>query len=122
MEYLKELRTAKGVSQQSVADYLGITRQAYSNYENGNRAPDNETLLKLAEYFRTTVDRILRGKTEEAPIPEDERDASDEQIMAAFWGGDKDLSSEDMKAMWGDVKNFAAFVAQKKKQEKQKHD
>lgn len=62
MEHLKELRLEKGVSQQIVADYLEITRQAYSNYENGNREPDYETLLKLAEYFGTTVDTILRGK------------------------------------------------------------
>ena len=40
--------------------------------------------------------------------------------MAAFWGGDKDLSPEDMDAMWQDVENFAAFVAQKKKEEKRK--
>lgn len=61
MDYLRKLRIAKGVSQQSVADYLEITRQAYSNYENGNRAPDTETLLKLAEYFEVTVDTLLRG-------------------------------------------------------------
>ena len=42
--------------------------------------------------------------------------------MAAFWGGDQDLTEEDKKAMWADVKNFAAFVAQQKKQEKQRND
>lgn len=62
MEQLKILRSKKGVSQQSVADYLEITRQAYSNYENGNRTPDNEMLLKLAEYFDISVDYLLRGK------------------------------------------------------------
>lgn len=40
-------------------------------------------------------------------------------MKAAFWGGDKDLSQEDLDAMWADVKNFAAFVAEKKKREKQ---
>ena len=34
MTNLKSLREKKGVSQQAVADYLEITRQAYSNYEN----------------------------------------------------------------------------------------
>lgn len=67
MKYLKELRNKKGVSQQIVADYLEITRQAYSNYESGNREPDNETLLKLAEFFETTVDALLRGKEKERP-------------------------------------------------------
>lgn len=77
MEYLKNLRVSKGVSQQIVADYLGITRQAYSNYENGNRTPDYEILLKLGEFFDVTVDEILRGK-KETPTPglsaADERD------------------------------------------------
>lgn len=66
MEFLKSLRVRHGMSQQSVADYLGISRQAYSNYENGNRAPDNKTLLKLAEYFDTTVDYLLRGDVSKA--------------------------------------------------------
>lgn len=77
MEYLKNLRVAKGVSQQIVADYLEITRQAYSNYENGNRAPDNEMLLKLAEYFNVSVDYLLRGpEKEKTPTltDKDERD------------------------------------------------
>jgi len=68
MKYLKQIRAGKGVSQQSVADYLEISRQAYSNYENGNREPDTETLLKLAEYFGLTVDEILRGP-DSAPRP-----------------------------------------------------
>lgn len=68
MEYLKELRTKKRDSQQAVADYLEITRQAYSNYENGNRQPDNETLLKLAEYFNISVDELLRGP-KKTPAP-----------------------------------------------------
>ena len=61
MLYLKELRSQKGVSQQVVADFLGTSRQAYSNYENGNRTPDTETLLKLAEFFNVSTDVILRG-------------------------------------------------------------
>lgn len=64
--HLRELRAEKGISQQVVANYLGITRQAYSNYENGTREPDNEVLLKLANYFCVTVDVLLRGREEGA--------------------------------------------------------
>ena len=118
MNQLKKLRSQKGVSQQVVADYLEITRQAYSNYENGNRDPDNETLLKLAEYFEVSVDYLLRGE-EKPPAPEGGRTVRREDLMAAFWGGDKDLSEEDMDAMWQDVENFAAFVAEQRKRGKQ---
>ena len=47
---------------------------------------------------------------------------SEDDLKAAFWGGDKDLSQEDLDAMWSDVKRFAAFIAQQKRQEKQQHD
>lgn len=66
MKYLKEIRMQQGYSQQDVANYLEITRQAYSNYETGNRTPDNETLLKLGEFFDVSLDVLLRGK-EKAP-------------------------------------------------------
>ncbi|MCL2531555.1 MAG: helix-turn-helix domain-containing protein [Oscillospiraceae bacterium] len=61
MYYLRELRAKKCVSQQTIADYLGITNQAYSNYENGKREADYETQLKLAEYFGVPLDALFRG-------------------------------------------------------------
>ncbi len=53
------LRTVKRKSQKDIADYLKITRQAYSYYETGKRQPNYETLLKLSEYFNVTVDELL---------------------------------------------------------------
>lgn len=111
MEYLKKLRAEKGVSQQIVADYLEITRQAYSNYENGNRDPDNETLLKMAEYFGVSVDFLLRGQ-KETPAPESGRDVTDKDIMFALWGDTDDVDEDDL----ADVKRYAAFIRDRKKQ------
>lgn len=64
MTNLKLLREKKGVSQQAVADYLEITRQAYSNYENGKRQADYETLLKLGEFFNVSIDYLLNKEKE----------------------------------------------------------
>lgn len=66
---LRFLRQEKKVSQQDLADYLKITRQAYNNYETGKREPDYETLLKLGEYFNVSVDYLVRG--ENTPDPSD---------------------------------------------------
>lgn len=115
MKYLKELRLKKGVSQQTVAEYLEITRQAYSNYENGNRSPDNEVLLKLAEYFDTTVDAILRGP-EKTPTPEGERQVTDEEIKFALFGGSEEITD----AMFDEVKRFAQMVKLREEAEKKK--
>ena len=61
MQYLKYFRSVKGYSQQKVADTLGISRQAYGNYENGKRQPNNEMLVKLSELYGVSVDQLLRG-------------------------------------------------------------
>lgn len=61
MDNLIVLRKEFGKTQQDLADYLGISRQAYSNYESGRREPDYETLLKLGEYFNCSVDYLLNS-------------------------------------------------------------
>ena len=55
---IKELRNEK-LTQQEVADYLGITRPAYTAYESGKDKPDFETLQKLATLFNVTTDFLL---------------------------------------------------------------
>lgn len=64
MKRLKELRTNAGLSQQAVATKLGITQQAYANYEHGKRQPDNKTLLLLGELFGVSVDYLLGKDTD----------------------------------------------------------
>lgn len=56
---LRELRGEADVTQQDMANYLGITRQAYAAYETGTRQPDFVTLAKLAKYFDVTTDFLL---------------------------------------------------------------
>lgn len=68
---LKYLRTNKGLSQQKIADYIGITRQGYGKYEDGTSEPDQKTLVKLASYFDVTTDYLL-GKSHEPHLTEKE--------------------------------------------------
>lgn len=60
---LMTIRKKKHKTQQETADYLGITRPAYTAYESGSRTPDHENLIKLADYFNTSVDYLL-GRTD----------------------------------------------------------
>ena len=46
---LKQLRTARGLTQAEVAQRLGVTRQTISSYESGRTMPDLETLKQLAD-------------------------------------------------------------------------
>lgn len=73
---ITELRKRRNYTQQQVADYLGISRGAYANYEIGNREPDADTLAKLAELYDTTTDYIL-GLTDDPTPPR--KDAAEQQ-------------------------------------------
>ncbi len=59
MKNLFDLRKTKGVTQQEIADVIGVSRSTYTHYENGNRKPDLETIKKLAEYFDVSVDQLI---------------------------------------------------------------
>lgn len=60
---LKNLRLGSKMTQQDVADKLGITRQAYGYYEseNSKREPDHESTQRLASIFNVSVDYLLIG-------------------------------------------------------------
>ncbi len=62
MENLKKLRIAFGLSQKGLAEVLGTNQQSVHRYENGSYKPNISTLIKLAEYFDTTID-FLVGRT-----------------------------------------------------------
>lgn len=60
---LKKLRAEVGVSQQQLADVIGVSQQSINKYENHNVEPDISTLIALAEYFSTSVDYLI-GNTD----------------------------------------------------------
>ncbi|MCI8538866.1 MAG: helix-turn-helix transcriptional regulator [Oscillibacter sp.] len=58
---LYQLRKEKGLSQENLADILGITRQAVQKWESGASRPDMENLVALAQYFGVTLDWLITG-------------------------------------------------------------
>lgn len=58
-ERLYELRTKNGESQDNVADAIGVSRVAFTRYENGTREPKAIIALKIAQHFNVTVEQLL---------------------------------------------------------------
>ena len=58
-ERIKVCRQNAGMSQEKVAELLGVSRQAVTKWEVNQSAPNTENLFKLAEIFGTTVDMLL---------------------------------------------------------------
>lgn len=59
MNYLKDLRVSRKKTQSEVANYLGVSYQAYAYYENGKRQMSVETAKKLATYFNVPASVII---------------------------------------------------------------
>ncbi len=58
-ENLKRIREEKGLTQQTLADNLYVTRQAVSRWEGGSRYPDLMTAKKMAQFLGVTMDELL---------------------------------------------------------------
>lgn len=56
---LKELRLSNNLTQEQIAQKLNITRNAYTLYETGKNNPTIETLKKLADIYKTSIDYIV---------------------------------------------------------------
>ena len=61
---LAQSRREAGLTQTQVGDYIGVSAQAVSKWENGLSEPDIETLYRLAELYKVTVDELV-GKNSE---------------------------------------------------------
>ena len=58
-ENLKKVREEKGITQQTLADQLDVTRQTVSRWEGGSRYPDLMTAKKMAQYLDVSLDDLL---------------------------------------------------------------
>ena len=56
---LKKLREDASISQKALADAIGVSQQSVNKYENHNIEPDIETLIRIADFFETSVDYLI---------------------------------------------------------------
>ena len=63
-EQIKLLRTKHNLTQNELAKKIGVTRQAYANYEQGTREPSMDIIKKLCILFDCTSDELLEIDTE----------------------------------------------------------
>lgn len=68
-EKLLELRRREGLSQEQLADRLGVTRQSVSKWEGGTAAPELGKLVALSELFSVSVDYLVKDYMEEPERP-----------------------------------------------------
>ena len=99
-ERLKFLRQQTNKTQQQIADKLGITRAAYSHFENDRNQPDSDTIVRLAELFEVSTDYLL-GRDEKKPV-------QDPNLLVAAHLDDN-LTDKQLD----EVQNFIKFIKER---------
>lgn len=56
---LKALRTAQGLSQRALADFVKVSQQSINQYENRDTEPDIAVLTRIADYFGVSIDYLV---------------------------------------------------------------
>lgn len=119
---INALLAEKGISKKEFYEACGITSASYSLWNTGKTTPKKKNLETISVFLNTTVEYLLTGLGEKEKSPseagEGEKGESIEEIKAAFWGGEKDLSKEDWDEMWDDVETFAKFRAEQQRRKK----
>ena len=59
-ETLKELRTERNMTQEFVAESLGVSRQTVSKWENGSSEPSTSNLIAIAKLYETPPEELLK--------------------------------------------------------------
>lgn len=78
---LLQYRKKMGLSQEDLAEKIGVSRQAVSKWERAEASPDTDNLIELSKVYGVSLDEMLRGETEEeeaAEKKEQEPNAPDE--------------------------------------------
>ena len=89
---IQYLRKSKGISQEELADKVGVSRQAVSKWESGQSTPDIEKVILLSDFFDVTTDYLLKGIE---PVSENTTEKNDARIFSLV----------------GSVLNFIGLVA-----------
>lgn len=72
---IQTLRKSRGISQEELADKIGVSRQAVSKWESEQSTPDIDRIILLSDYFDVSTDYLLKGIEPAADVPKNEADA-----------------------------------------------
>ena len=80
-ETLKRLRQDAALTQQQLAERIGVTKSTVSYYELSERAPSPEVLIKLAGIFHVTTDHLLGIENDHVTIDVSGLDSEDVKVV-----------------------------------------
>lgn len=100
-ENLARLRKRAGYTQESLAEALGVSRQAVSKWESGQAMPEAATLVELADLLDCSLDQLMRHELTDPPVPfqEDVPPEAEDRAVFTAWAAHMDRFSRMIA--WG---------------------
>lgn len=96
---LYQYRKQMGLSQEELAEKIGVSRQAVSKWERAEASPDTDNLIELANIYGLSLDELLKGKEDHADdTPQDQQQAAQEPAQH----NDSDNDNDDDDATISD--------------------
>jgi len=105
LKNLKKLRTESGISQRELAENIGVSQQSINKYENHNIEPDIETLIRMADFFDTSVDYLVghsRIRRRIEPVSTYDLNKDEATVMDGF----RQLNRKQRKAISQLIESF----------------
>ena len=75
--YLKELRKEKGITQEELAEKLGVSGRTISRWETGFNMPDISLLVEIAEFFDVSIPEIIKGERKSENMNEEVKEVAE---------------------------------------------
>ena len=104
--FLQDLRREKGITQEELAEKVGVARRTVSRWETGNNMPDLDILIELSDYYDVELREILNGERKSEHMNEELK----ETVLQVA-----DYSSEEKARLlrrmhWMYIAGLAGFV------------
>lgn len=81
---LRDLRKSKGLSTAEIAEILQMTERKWKSYENNEREPDSETLIKIALFFDVSIDYLLNFSVDSIDVNSIQPTEKEYQVLLAY--------------------------------------
>ena len=89
--FIRELRKEKDLTQEQLAESLGVSNRSISRWENGVNMPDLSLVIEMAKLFDISIGELLDGEREEDIVDK----KTEESLMKAAEYGNNEATSKD---------------------------
>ena len=94
--FLKELRKEKGLTQEQLAEQMGVARRTVSRWETGMNMPDLDLLTEMAEFYQVDLREIMAGERKDRRMDEEMKETVIQ--VAEYSNADKQRTARIMQA------------------------